>query len=360
VAFRKRFSEGDIAAIMELTIPKPEPPEDDDDSDGGNGGTLVMDATCCPADIAYPQDLNLLNETREKLEETVDEICRETGLAKPRMYRRCARKAYLKLAKSKKRTAKQTRAAIRKQLGYIRRDIEYIAGFVQGGVRLTQEQKDRLNLLTTVYEQQHMMFVSGSHSIPRRIVSLSQPHVRPIPRGKARAKTEFGAKLHISMVDGYARIERLDFEPYNESSDFFHIVEGYRRRYGRYPARILADRIYRNRDTLAFCKQNGIRLTGPALGRPPRDKALSREAKRQEYVDICDRNIVEGGFGTLKTALGLSRVSARLEQTARCVIAIALLTLNLNKRLRELFLRFFWALFSPCDYPVLILGPVAE
>lgn len=339
VAFRKRFSEKDIAEILEMTIPKPEPSDDDDNPRGGeppNRGTLIMDATCCPADIAYPQDINLLNEAREKLEKTIDEICETTGTEKPRTYRRKARKAYLRLAKSKKRTVKQTREALRKQLQYIRRDIGYIVRFVQDGKQLTSEQKERMNLLTMVYEQQRIMYEANTHSVPDRIVSLSQPYVRPIPRGKAKAKTEFGAKLHISMVNGYARIERLSFDAYNEAEDFFHIVEGYRCRYGRYPARILADRIYRNRETLSFCKENGIRLTGPALGRPPKDTLLSKAAKRQEYVDICDRNAVEGEFGTVKTAYGLSRVAARLEDTSRCVIGVALLVMNLCKRLRSL------------------------
>ena len=350
VEFRKRFSEEEIAEIIEMTVPKPEPP---DEAEPPNGGTLLMDATCCPADIAYPQDIDLLNETREKLEETIDEICEGKGVSKPRMYRRRARKDYLKLAKSKKRTDSQTRAALRKQLQYIRRDVDYIVRFVRTGIRLTQEQKDRLNLFTTVYEQQRIMFETKTHSIPRRIVSLSQPWVRPIPRGKAKAKTEFGAKLHISLVDGYARMERLSFEAFHEADDFFRIVEGYRQRYGRCPARILADRIYRNRDTLAFCKENGIRLTGPSLGRPPKDTAVSKQARRQEYIDICDRNAIEGEFGTGKTSYGLGRIAARLEVTSRCVIGVALLVMNLNKRLRSLlrrlWLRWIYAFCMPAS-----------
>lgn len=344
VAFRKRFSEEDIAEILEMTIPKPEPTDEDDPS---NGGTLIMDASCCPADIAYPQDINLLNEAREKLEETIDEICEADGLEKPRTYRRKARKAYLGIAKSKKRTGKQIKAAIRQQLRYIRRDIGYIVEFVQAGSRLTAAQHERLNTITTVYEQQRIMDEMNTHSIPHRIVSLSQPHVRPIPRGKAKAKTEFGAKLHISMVDGYARLERLDFEAYNEAGDFFKIVEGYRRRYGRYPERILADKLYRNRDTLAWCKERHIRLTGPALGRPPKNAEVSREAKRQEYQDICERNAIEGKFGTGKTAYGLGRIAARLPHTSRCVIGIALLTMNLMRLLgdAEALVKFFFRLW---------------
>ena len=337
VAFRKRFSEEDLAAILEASVPKAETGKQDDSDDGNdppNSGTLILDATCCPADIAYPQDIDLLNQVREKAEKTVDELCKAAGQKKPRMYRKRARKDYLRLSKSKKRSGKAIRSAIRKQLQYIRRDIRYIAELVQKGAKLSSKQADRLNIMTTVYEQQRLMFESGTHSIPRRIVSLAQPWVRPIVRGKAHANTEFGSKLHISLVDGYARIERLDFEPFNESEDLWRAVARYRERYGCYPERILADKIYRSRQTLAFCKEHGIRLSGPALGKPPKAPGLSRQAKKLEYQDNCDRNAVEGVFGTVKTAYGLDRVMARLQETAICVIGVALLLSNLAKSLR--------------------------
>ena len=352
VAFRKRFSEEDMAAILEASVPKAEEKDNTDDgSDPPNSGTLVLDATCCPADIAYPQDINLLNQAREKAEETVDELCKQTGRKKPRMYRKRAWKDYLRLSKSKKRSAKAIRSAVRKQLQYIRRDIGYIAEIVQNGAKLSSKQADRLNIITTVYEQQRVMFESMTHSIPRRIVSLAQPWVRPIVRGKAHANTEFGAKLHISLVDGYARIERLDFEPFNEAEDLWRAVARYRERYGSYPERILADKIYRNRQTLAFCKEHGIRLSGPTLGKPPKNQFLSRQAKKQEYQDSCDRNAVEGIFGTGKTSYGLARISARLQETTFCVIGVALLLLNLTRSLRAAL-----ALFCFLSAPAFLRG----
>jgi len=67
VDFQKRFSQEDMAAILEASIPQPEKKEPhEDDDDPSNDGTLILDATCCPADIAYPQDVNLLNQAREK------------------------------------------------------------------------------------------------------------------------------------------------------------------------------------------------------------------------------------------------------------------------------------------------------
>ncbi len=280
------------------------------------------------------EGINLLNQAREKLEQTVDKICESTGEKKPRMYRKRARRDFRRLSKSKKRSAKAIRSASRKQLQYIRRDVGYIVQFVQNGVKLTEPQKNRMNLVTTVYERQRLMLESGIHSIPRRVVSLAQPWIRPIVRGKTHANTEFGAKLHISLVDGYARIERLDFEAYNESERFWKAVYRFYDRYGRWLERILADKIYRNRQTLSFCKERGIRLSGPALGKPPKDQNLSRQLKKQGYQDSCDRNVVEGLFGTGKTAYGLGRISVRLEDTTRCVIGVALLLGNLMKRLR--------------------------
>ena len=371
VEFRKRFPPEAIAAILEASIPKnPRKDHDDQGKSGGNGGqgtaqpetetpsnsgTLLMDATCCPADIAFPQDFQLLNHARELLEDMVRKICKAKGWKTPRMYTRIARKSFLNLSKSKKRSAKAIRKCIRQQLQFIRRDIGYIADFIRNkNIRLDQAAYDLLNTLTTLYEQQLYMHEHQVRSVPDRIVSIRQPWVRPIVRGKAHANTEFGAKLHISMVNGYARIERLSFDAFNEACDFFRAVEGYRERYGFYPARVLVDKIYRNRETIAWCKERSIRLTGPALGRPQRDLELTKVARRQEYQDICDRNMVEGEFGTGKRAYGLNRIMAHLPETSFCVIAVSLLCMNLTKRLRSLCLDLLaWLIQSLCSFDLL-------
>ena len=60
------------------------------------------------------------------------------------------------------------------------------------------------------------MFKNKTHSVEDRIVSIHQPHVRPIVRGKDKANTEFGAKLNLSLVDGYSFIDHLKWDAYNE------------------------------------------------------------------------------------------------------------------------------------------------
>ena len=159
---------------------------------------MVPDATCAPQKISFPQDVNLLNEARENLEGIVDDPCRRFDYYIPRMYRRNARKDYLNLARCKKRTSKKIHKAIRQQLQYIRRDRKYINELMETECELTQKQTRRLAVIDKVYEQQKYMYENKVHSVPDRIVSISQPCIRPIVRGKAAAPVEFGAKMDRS------------------------------------------------------------------------------------------------------------------------------------------------------------------
>ena len=83
-----------------------------------------------------------------------------------------------------------------------------------------------------------------------RIVSISQPWLRPIVRGKVKAPVEFGAKFDLSPNnEGYGRIEKISFAAYNESGCLIEAIERFKVRTGYYPERVLADQIYRTRET---------------------------------------------------------------------------------------------------------------
>ena len=132
---------------------------------------------------------------------------------KPRTYRRIARKEYLALAKSKKRTEKKIRATIRKQLGYVKRDLEYLEDYMEAGYALPSKHIDYYLTIQKLYEQQKYMYENKTHSVEDRIVSISQPYLRPIVRGKAKSPVEFGAKYDVSIDEkGHARLEKLSFD----------------------------------------------------------------------------------------------------------------------------------------------------
>jgi IS5 family transposase len=192
---------------------------------------------------------------------------------------------------------------------------------------LTKRQLQLLETIRELYAQQNTMHKSKKHSIPDRIVSLSQPWVRPIVRGKAKDKTEFGAKIAISLVNGYT-----------EGTDLIASVKRYKERFGYYPEAVIADKLYRNRANLAYCKKLGIRLSGPPLGRPKASEKKSQLAQEREDARI--RNAVEGKFGEGKRCYGLARITARLKETSETVIAIQFLVMNLEHRLRVLSILF--------------------
>jgi transposase, IS5 family len=80
-----------------------------------NQGKLILDATAAPADIAYPTDLGILNQSRkqtEKLIDSLDKTCQTKLNKKPRTYRKKAHKNYLKVAKKRRPSRKERTDAI--------------------------------------------------------------------------------------------------------------------------------------------------------------------------------------------------------------------------------------------------------
>jgi len=374
--FRKRFDAKTLNWINELICGVERPPEspivdksdsnngddsnDDDKNDPGseggtppagpkkNRGKLILDATCAPADIRYPTDVSLLNEARENLEKIIDKLHKphKGKKPKPRTYRQQARKAYLSFAKQKKTSRKKIRKAIKKQLSYVKRDLGIIETMQTANPRypLPEYWKKRLNTIQELYAQQKEMYQSKSHQIPSRIVSLNQPHVRPIVRGKLPPhQTEFGAKAAISIVNGYSFIEQISWDNMSEGTTLKQSVKRYKERFGVYPEAVIADQLYRNSDNLRYCKSLGIRISGPALGRKRIEQEKSE--KKQSRADSRIRNSIEGKFGEGKRFYGLGRIMAHLKETSESVIVLQFIVMNLQKHLRVLFVHLFQRVF---------------
>ena len=370
--FRKRFDAAYINTLNErmvrmqrTTSESPDTadtPDDDNHSNpppppagGGSGqskqsspnqGKLMLDATCAPADIQYPTDLRLLNTAREKLEAMIDTLHTPfVGRArKPRTYRKKARKQYLAVAKQRRPGIGTVRQGIHQQLGYVGRNLKHVSALADknGLAALSPSQYRDLLVIQELYRQQSKMFEEKTAGINDRIVSIRQPHVRPIVRGKMNAPVEFGAKLSVSLVDGYTFLDVLSWDPYHEGKGLQASVEQYKQRYGHYPEAVLADTIYRTRENRKYCQTHGIRLSGPKLGRPAKDAQINADQKRIEYQDASERNAIEGKFGEGKRRYGLGRISACLQKTSETVIALNFLVMNLGKMLRDTFFSFLF------------------
>ena len=227
---------------------------------------------------------------------------------KPRTYRKIARKNYLHTAQKKNKSHKAIRSAVGRQLRFLSRNLKSINKLLNSfsTVSIPLEKRDYKYLLVInfLYQQQKQMYDEHTQTI------------------KTTAKVEFGAKIHVSIIDGISFLDEISWDAFNEGSHMVEYVEKYKSRFGCYPRELLSDKIYCTRFNRAWLKEKGIKLIAKPLGRP---------SAVQNHVSPGERNPIEGKFGQAKTAYGLDRVKARLRNTSESWIASIILVLNLVK-----------------------------
>ena len=171
-----------------------------------------------------------MNRSREESERLIDIIYSQTQIEiKPRTYRKKARREFLSLAMKKKKTRREIRSIISRQLGYLKRNIATIMSLLDHfeGMPLSHRDLRIFWVIQHIYDQQRTMYVGRVNSHPHRIVNIYQPQIRPIPRGKDKNNIEFGAKLGVSEICGFSRIDRISWDAYSESKDLTLQVENY-------------------------------------------------------------------------------------------------------------------------------------
>ena len=202
VEFRKRIDMAEIQKIID-SVDEENRKDDPPSNDGGNHGTLMIDATCAPADIRYPTDLGLLNEGWEYLEGIIETLWENHGQGvKPRTYRKQARKAFLLVEKQRKHPMNALRKAIGKQLRFVRRDLAIVSRHCTEGAtleRLTSRQYRDLLVTSELYRQQLEMYQSRSHRVDDRIVSIAQSHADRLC-GEKRLQMSNSARRWLSVA----------------------------------------------------------------------------------------------------------------------------------------------------------------
>ncbi len=298
-----------------------------------NKGKLKLDATVCDQAITYPTDLKLVSGSREESERLIDELFARLPLkTKPRTYRRIARKLYIGIAQNRNKSKTKIRKSLGQQLRFLKRNLGHIEKLLDRftGQRFPLNNRDQhiYWVIQHIYDQQAKMHKEKTRSCPDRIVNIYQPYVRPIVRGKDKNKVEFGAKIGVSEHDGFCRINHFSWDAYNECKDLVGQVEAYRNQYGYWPEVVLADRIYLNRENRKWLKQNGIRISGKPLGRPPKEQ-LTAYQKRKQQKERNQRNHIEAKFGQGKNGYGLNYIRARRSDTSKSWISAIFFVMNL-------------------------------
>ena len=308
-------------------------------SDDVHQGKLIIDATVAEQAIRFPTDLGLLNEAREISEKLIDALYPVSGLnKKPRTYRQNARKDYLALAKQRNPRKNKRRAAIRQQLQYVKRNLGHIENLLDlvadESTAFTHRQRRQYWIIQQVYRQQEEMHRKHIQRCDDRIVSISQPYIRPVVRGKASKKAEFGAKIGVSLTGNQlAHVDHLEWDSYYEGHDLPDQVEDYKRRHGHYPEVVIGDPLYGSRKNRSYLKERKIRFSGKALGRPKKEtkenqQQLRDEAKRRK-AEYRERIPIEGKFGQGKNGYRLNYIRARTQATSEAWIRTIFLVMNL-------------------------------
>lgn len=345
---RKRITIEDVNALTLELAKKAQQKKDKDDNDEDNtfsGMTqptdVKADATCADAEVRYPTDIDLIEDGSKYIDRMIDKICGIKKIRKPAgVERNRIRAIYLNVIKRKHKGSKLVKDALTRMLPLLYRDILTLLNLI--GVddetygRFNCTQKRTIQAVIDMYHQQEEMLREGKHTCENRIVSIHQPHVRPIVRGKAKAKVEFGAKIGVSIVSGYSFIDHHSWDAYNEASDLTVHIEKYKERFGCEPKRFFGDKIYLNRENRRILKEKEIQIMGRPLGRPPKNP--TQEQIERERIGVSLRNEAEAQFGTGKRTYRANNIRAKLPQTAECWTAMCYFVKNLAKFMRELCL----------------------
>jgi IS5 family transposase len=297
---------------------------------------LMIDATVFPENIAFPNDAGLLNKARGWLVEQVKIIGQQIG-KKFRTYSRTAQQQYLGFSKRKNRTAKEVRHITKVMLQFTRRNIRQLEDALemaaQRGIQIAQKTRERLTVVKELFRQQAEMYGQGVHRIGDRIVSLHKPWVRPIKRGKLGKDTEFGPKASLSLVDGFAFLDRLSSDNFNEAGDLELQLQQYQERFGQKPSWVVGDHIYGTAHNRDLTKQFQIRDAFVPRGRLVQAADSSRRWRRQRHRE---RNRIEGAIGLSKVRYGLDRIKYSILGGDDIWIRLGLMAANLKMALARI------------------------
>ena len=334
-----------MLTLMLEEVDGSKPKRERTDEDGNDhGGTMKIDATCCDAEVRYPTDSNLLEDGSRLIDRLLDKFCARHKVKKPQTHRTEARKAFIELIKKKRKGKKLIDKTKLIQIRCLQADFQLFLDFLckQSSTLLacfSRHDYKCLQAAFKMYEQQKMMFEQNVRRCAHRIISIYQPHLRPIVRGKAKAKIEFGAKVGASIVNGYTYVDHLSWDAYNESSDLVTQMELYKKRFGMLPREIQANKLYLGKENRKHIKSRHINCYNRPLGRPPREENDTHAEDKKRAIG--ERNEIEGSFGTTKRVYRANDIRAKLNDTADTWIEACFFAKNIMKFLRGLLCFFF-------------------
>lgn len=292
-----------------------------------NTNVVLMDATCYEVHMRFPTDVKLLWESCCFLwEEQIPILCKLSGIKMPRSKFKEHKNKQSTFSKRRKISIKDTQKRRKALLYLLGKGISAYQRLLNQtkGIHLSESIAQKLKTIRKVYLQQLYLIENNTSKVRDRIVSLSQPHIRPIVRGKENKPVEFGIKAHIMQVDGINIVEHHSYNAFNESTRLKASVFKHKIIFGEC-THIAADRIYPTNANRRFCSSKKLQTNFVLKGKTFKDKNI----KMMKAILNKERSTrLEGSFGIEKEHYGLKRIRARSPETQNVWLFFGIFTAN--------------------------------
>lgn len=268
---------------------------------------LSGDTTALPANVTQPTDTKLMFTASKKLKG----MAKSVGLKAVAGWK-IVEKSYSKFRKHKKKAVGEIRKMKEKLLDYGKRQIAEIGKVFS---KLSTTQGRLAVILQEVLRQQEEMLLKGTKNVKDRIVSIHEADIRPIVRGKAGKRVEFGKKLAV-MVIGQKLIcpTKCEYDAYADQGCVKEDIERYEKIVGKKPGEYSYDRGGHSPGNHEYLERSGIVDGIGYMGKSPpkQHSSIPRTTAKRMYGQ---RQSTEMRIGVLKTRWGCNRIPYKSANT---------------------------------------------
>lgn len=291
------------------------------------GTKMRVDSTAVEADVHYPTDSGLLNDCVKVISRLAGQ-CRELGLAtgeQTRNFTRSAKKQVLGIVKYARKRSEEGVAEFqntyRKLINIAKRCkanaaklVDMIPESSTGKAPSIRKQLERIIPLTEkVINQATRRVLKGEQlSSNEKILSIHQPDIYTIRKGKRGKPNEFGQLVEIQQSDGKIITQwRNHNSNVSDADRFVPAVKNHIDSFGKPPKLAAGDRGYSTAENEKKAKELGVkRVCLPKKGKKSQERT---EYEKQRWFKAGHRFRagIEGTISVLKRRFGLNRCRNR-------------------------------------------------
>ncbi len=312
-----------------------------------HGRRLVVDTTVMPSNIAYPTDVVLLEKVRRQAVKYLQKA-KDFGAKGHRTYQRTARKVFITFAKIRKHTIRFRKKTQKKLLQFASRNVRQLNETLQSLQPQAEETNTALqslpqktdNIIKEQFLQETKTFVSTAQKIiaqqkgvyrnkkvSERIVSIHQPHIRPMVRGKYPISVEFGPKILLNLQNDYLFLESVQFNNVADSHLLETSFQKYKERFDRYPTQLAADRGFWSKENRQLAENYGVKKI--AIENKGKSSYLKGQPFRERLRRL--RCKIEAKISLAKRKYGLDRCLYSIQGGEEIWVRLGLLAMNLKQ-----------------------------